>query len=86
MKKIFLILALVFSMSFNLFAQTDGFFSAYNDPYNRISDPNDVGLNMPSGTLGSTTNEPASVGCGLLILTALGAGYAIRKRDKKLIS
>lgn len=83
MKKVFLILTLVFSMSFNIFAQSsDNFFNVYNDPFDRISDPDDIGLNLPYNALGSTVNEPAPVGCGLLILTVLGAGYAIRKRNK----
>ena len=84
MKKVLLITALVISMSFNVFAQrSDGFFSSYdNDPYNRIDNPNAIGLHMPSGSLGATNSEPAPIGNGLLILTAFGAGYMIRKRKK----
>lgn len=84
MKKIYLTLALVFAMSINMFAQrSDGFFQDYyNDPYNRvIDDPNDW-LNLPVGTLGSNYNEPAPLGTGLLILTALGVGYYTRKRKE----
>lgn len=84
MKKMFLVLVLVFAMSATVFAQySDGFFKNYdNDNYNRLDDPVDIGLYLPSGTLGSTYNEPAPLGSGLLILTALGAGYAIRKRKE----
>lgn len=83
MKKILLILVLVFAMCFGGLAQrSDGFFNADNDDvYNRISDPNNL-LNLPSGELGSPSNETAPVGNGLLILTAIGLGYTIRKRKK----
>lgn len=83
MKKLFLIL--FFAMSFNVFAQrSDGFFKDYeNDCYYRLDAPVDIGLYFPSGMLGSNNNEPgAPLGSGLLILTLLGAGYAIRKRKE----
>lgn len=81
MKKIFLILALVFSMSFDIMAQrSDGFFNTDNDNiYYRISDPDGI-LALPSNPIGSNANEPAPIGNGLIILTALGIGYTIRKR------
>ena len=84
MKKIYLTLVLVLSMSCNMFAQSDGFFKSNNDDiYNRINDPNTIGLVLPQSSIGSPTNEPAvPLGNGLLILTAIGAGYAIRKRKK----
>ena len=85
MKKIYLIIVLVFALNSNVFAQrSDGFFSDYDsNPYNRISNPDDIGLNLPSGSLGSTNSESAlPIGSGLLILTALGLGYSIGKRKK----
>lgn len=84
MKKMFLVLALVCAMSVSVCAQySDGFFKNYdNDNYNRLNNPVDIGLYLPSGGLGSTYNEPAPLGTGLLILTALGATYAIRKRKE----
>ena len=84
MKKMFLVLALVFAMSASVFAQrNDGFFNNYdNDVYNRL-DPIDIGLYLPSGELGASYSEPAApLGTGLLILTVLGAGYAVRKRKE----
>ena len=86
MKKIFLILALMVAMSFDMSAQrSDGFFKSNGDDWgNRMSDPNDIGVIMPGGLLGSTENDPAApIGSGLLILTALGAGYAIHSRRNK---
>jgi len=85
MKKIYLTLALVFVMGLNVFAQrNDGFFNYYNDgPYNRLDNPSDIGIILPQSNLGSNhQNEPAPLGSGLLILTALGVGYTIRKRKE----
>lgn len=84
MKKIYLTLILALSMSCNVFAQgRDGFFNIDNDDiYSRLDDPNGL-LNMPTGGLGSTANEPAPLGDGLIILTALGAAYTLRHRNNK---
>ena len=84
MKKLFLILVWTLTVGFNMLAQSDSFFKTDNDDiYNRLEDPTSLGLNLPHSNIGSTTNEPAApLGSGLLILTALGAGYAIRKRKK----
>lgn len=84
MKKIYLTLVLVLSMSCNVFAQrSDGFFNTVDDdPYNRIENI-DNPLVLPQNPIGSTSNEPAApLGNGLLILTAVGLGYVIRKQKK----
>ena len=80
MKKIFLILALVFSVSFGVMAQrNDRFFNSDNDDiYYRFEDPENI-LSMPSNPIGSNANEPAPIGDGLIILTAIGIGYALKK-------
>ena len=83
MKKIYLTLVLVLSMSLGMFAQSDGFFKSNDEIYNRVSDPNSIGLNLPQTNIGEPINAPATpLGNGLLILTAVGLGYAIRKRKK----
>ena len=83
MKKIYLTLVLTLSLSLNVLAQTDGFFKMDNeDIYNRLDDPTSVGLNLPHNPIGDPNNAPAPLGNGLLILTAVGLGYAIRKRKK----
>ena len=84
MKKVLFITALVITMSLDMFAQrSDGFFTTNNsDIYNRITDDPNGLLNMPVNGLGTTANEPAPRGSGLLILTAAGLGYAIKKRKK----
>lgn len=84
MKKIYLTLVLTLSMSFNVFAQySDGFFN-YNEDYsyNRLIESDDMVLNLPQNPIGTPNNESAPLGNGLLILTAVGLGYAIRKRKK----
>ena len=83
MKKIVLTLALL--MSLNVFAQRkDGYFNTDEDLFNnRISNPDAV-LFLPTLGIGSTANEQAPLGSGLIILTVLGASYSIRKRQKRL--
>ena len=84
MKKIYLTLVLVLSLSISVFAQrSDGFFTTIDDDavYNRLDDINGQ-LNLPSNPIGTQSNEYAPIGHGLLILTSLGVGYAIRKRKK----
>ena len=85
MKKIILSLALVFAMGLCVNAQRDSYFNDWDDVSNGLDKVNiyeptrDPGL--PGGHGGGDT--PAPLGSGLIILTAMGAGYAIarRKRD-----
>ena len=81
MKKILITFAIIMTMALNANAQSDGFFSNYYDgfDYDRMNDPNEIGLVMPGSNIGTNTNESAPLGSGLLILTALGAGYMIKK-------
>lgn len=67
-------------------AQTDGFFRGGGDYSNR-----DAGIGLGNmnnetpggmGLGGMTQDEPAPLGSGLLILTAIGAGYATLKRKQ----
>lgn len=84
MKKTILATALVMTMSLAASAQSDGFFSKYDNGGNReISDPSKA-LVMPGTPLGSDDNSNASpLGSGLLVLTALGAVYALKENYKK---
>ena len=85
MKKI--LLATAFIIMIGLFANAqgrDGFFSTYDNGYgNRgdaMEDPNSF-IHFPNQGINETGNEGAPLGSGLLVLTALGAGYAVyRKR------
>lgn len=84
MKKILFTIAIIMVMALSANAQRDGFFNNYyNDVYNdRMTDPNEIGLLMPNLTIGSGLNESAPIGSGLLILTALGAGYFVIKKNR----
>ena len=81
MKKALLTLAIV-AMTLVASAQrgSDNFFSM-----NEMSDNRDMtspGIGMPQSNIGSTTNESAPLGTGLLIMTALGGAYAVAKRKR----
>ena len=81
MKKIILAIALVMALSLGANAQRDGFFNDWDDYSNGLDR---TGVDMPAlPTHGLDQNQNAPLGSGLLVLTALGAGYAIarRKRD-----
>ena len=86
MKKI-LLTVLVFTMVLGASAQTDGFFrdgGSAND-YSRTgsgSDPALPGLPRGYGVGATNDDQSAPLGSGLLVLTALGAGYVVRKREK----
>ena len=88
MKKIIFAIAIVLTIGLTANAQgRDSFFSNWNnDNYNRgIID--DGGLGLPGagmltgGTYGNDQNTP--LGSGLLVLTTLGAGYAVARKRKK---
>lgn len=82
MKKILFAIALVMTMVLSASAQRDGFFGGYDGGNgDRMDDPNAL-LGLPSGNIGSTTNESAPLGTGLLIMTALGGAYLLNKREK----
>ena len=79
MKKIILALAIVLSVSLTASAQSDGWFKASgDDSYNERN----ASFGLPTEH-GLTTDAPAPLGEGLLILTAMGAGYAIARRKCK---
>ena len=84
MKKILFAIAFVIMMSVGAMAQSDGFFKNYNsDVYNDRggSDPATPGLVFPTH---NTDQDPqAPLGSGLLVLTALGAGYAVARKNRK---
>ena len=85
MKKI-LLTVLVFTMVLGASAQTDGFFKdgGSSDNYNRTGSGSDPALpRLPGYGVGATDNDQgAPLGSGLLVLTALGAGYAVSRRKK----
>ncbi len=62
-------------------AQTDGFFRTGDSDYRNtpgVDEPT-----VPHGTVGGIKDQDAApLGSGLLVLTALGAGYALKRREK----
>ena len=82
MKKILFTIAIIMTMCFCANAQRDAFFTwndADNEIYRSGSDPS---FALPTSHGGNDDVE-APLGSGLLVLTALGAGYAVaRKRNK----
>lgn len=84
MKKILLTIVFVLTIVLGATAQTDGFFRDGNSGnYGNRSVDSDL-PNTPSGVTGSLKGDyDAPLGSGLLILTALGAGYAVTRRREK---
>ena len=61
-------------------AQSDGFFKSNDGGYsNRDSESTGI-MALPNH--GADTDQTAPLGSGMLILTAMGAGYAIARRKK----
>lgn len=82
MKKILFALALIVTLSLTAGAQySDAFVNDWEN-ISRISEPGVFSLLMPNTIIGDTSNSPAPLGSGLLVLTALGAGYTVAKRRK----
>ena len=81
MKKALLTLAIV-AMTLVASAQrgSDNFFSMSEMSDNR--DMTAPGIGMPQSEIGSTTNESAPLGTGLLIMTALGGAYALTRKNR----
>lgn len=83
MKKILFAIAIIFTMSFGSLAQkTDNFW--VDDSYNRIDDDLPWLSTIVVGNILTDidANEPAPLGDGLLILTAFGAGYVLKKKRR----
>lgn len=79
MKKILLVLSLVMAVAFGANAQ-DGFFRGDNS-MQRTGTPGVDEPLVPHGPVGTIPDqEAAPLGSGLLVLTALGAVYLVRKK------
>ena len=81
MKKILLAIAIVMTMGFCANAQRDSFFNNWDDVNNGL-DRTDSELPSFPSLHGLSTDQDAPLGSGLIILGALGAGYALRKRKE----
>ena len=83
MKKILFAIALIITIGFTATAQNDGFFSNWDDYGNgldRTGTGNDIGFVLPASHGNGLDTPSAPLGSGLLVLTALGAGYALKKK------
>lgn len=80
-KRIFLTVAMMAMVSLQAFAQRDGFFNDWKDFDNR--EIMDGGMPNLPGVHGVDYDQDAPLGTGIMVLTALGAGYAVAKRRKK---
>ena len=85
MKKILFVIALVIAIGLSASAQLDGFFNRWDDVGNGLDRTPGESIELPSlpGTHGDTSNVVAPLGSGLLVLAALGAGYAMKNRRKE---
>ena len=85
MKKIILILFVLLQASC-VMAQSDNFFSSKDDygSFRNSGGPDATQLPvLPEYGGGDQDAVPAPLGSGLLVLTALGAGYAVARRRRK---
>ena len=86
MKKIIFALALVLTIGLCASAQRggDGFFNNWDDVGNGLDKFDDFDNGLRGGGPGTPGHgggdQPAPIGSGLLVLTALGAGYALKKK------
>ena len=84
MKKIIFAIAIVLTLGFTANAQgRDGFFSGWDNNNNRDPEWNTTDFIVPNIVLGDNNDVNAPLGSGLLVLTTLGAGYAVAKKRKK---
>lgn len=85
MKKVLVTLAIVLGMGLAADAQyntsgNDNFFSTLDEVGNGLDKPGGVELPGIPGGHGNGGDSPVPLGTGLFILTALGAGYAMKKK------
>ena len=85
MKKILFAIAIVLMIGFTANAQRsgrDGFFNDWDDVSNGLDRTSIGDLPTLPTSHGITDDVSAPLGSGLLVLTALGAGYALTKKRK----
>ena len=79
MKKILFAIAFVM-MVVIANAQSDGFFKSNDGGYSNRENESTGIMALPNH--GADTDQTAPLGSGMLILTAMGAGYALARRKK----
>ena len=86
MKKILFAIAIVLTVGLTANAQgkNDAFVTDWGSNNDRLWGDPTLNIVLPSGsTFGGTDDITAPLGSGLLVLTALGAGYAVARKRKK---
>ena len=84
MKKILFTIAFITTLGLTATAQySDGFFNDWDNGFDRTGTGNDIGFVLPASHGNGLDTPSAPLGSGLLILTALGAGYALKKKHEK---
>ena len=79
MKNIIFIIVFIITMALTANAQSDVFFklnSSEEDIYRNL----DENVNLPTTHGNGIDHDAVPLGSGLLILSALGAGYALKKK------
>ena len=85
MKKILFTIALTITLGLTATAQyTDGFVNDWDNGLDRTGIGNEIGFVLPTNHGFGEDTPSAPIGSGFLILTALGAGYALKKKREKL--
>ena len=81
MKKLALTIAIVLGLSLTTFADGGGLFQRGDTPEQKMG--NRDGLPSLPSDHGYEVDQPAPLGTGIAILTALGAAYLVGKRRKE---
>ena len=85
MKKILFAIAVILTLGFNANAQrSDSFVANWDNSNDSWRTTTAIALTLPTGALGDIDGDQpgAPLGSGLLVLTALGAGYAFTRKKK----
>ena len=85
MKKLIIIITIVFGIIINGFTQEKGLFGygeSRETTSNRDWESNTALLNLP-GSHGETEDQGAPLGSGVLLLISFGATYALRKQKRE---
>ena len=85
MKKILLVIAIIMTLGFGASAQgnMDAFINEWGNGVRGESIDPAIIIALPGWNIGSTENATTPLGSGLFILGALGAGYAVARRNKR---
>ena len=81
MKKLLLTTAIILGLGLTSFADPNGGGMFQRGEGERISFRDGATPALP--THGATTNQPAPLGTGIMVLTALGAAYLVGKKHRE---